>query len=974
VPASDPKDPTVPAGNDAAGAETLPGPPERWQARVGDVLENRYELISVIGRGAFAQVFRARDRVADVVVAVKVLASDPNRSQDTIRRFRRELQAAWKVTHPGVVRIYDLIELEGPLAFSMELVDGETLADHLRREPLSADEISRLARDLARALAAAHEAGVTHRDLKPANIILRRGNGRAVITDFGVSRLREAAAEPPPPGTRPRSADTHLTREGDVIGTPLYMAPEQLLGRGDVGPAADVYAFGLVMFEAATGKRPHEGTPADLLDARLHKPPPPLSELRPELPPGLCAIIDRCLLPDVGARFASAVALADEIDLLTAPRGTAAPPSTLRTRRRPQKWLLPALGFVLVTFGLWWWQASTLPDHDRVVGFLADNAGDADDAWIGRALVRMAARKLRDRELRVRVVDDVDAANVIVRLRYRHSGRSIAMDEDVRPSGGRYLRIGSEQSASVAGALDPLLDLLVERACVDQRPRDADAGEQAIMKRLGAPSFAAWRLYARALDATFGSVAFDETATEATVQELLRMAPGWAHAHALQYVLQGEGSERAAQTLATGRAAAIAKDDPSGAHLLEAMALAAQGSHAGAIALIDADFDHNPDDVVLGWVLADSLRAERRVHEAIAVYQRLHSLRPDLQFGSNVAGELRSVGRGAEVPALQRAWLERAPENEQALAAQVSVDLQDGAMKDAVSHARQLLFLHGEAPYRLGTLSDALIVAGQPEEASRIADGMLRGSPIERATGWRRLGQIAILQGRFETAQEALANAISGSAEFGVQGEYHHAIPDAVAVAAMLGHTADVDRLRREWIRFEKQVGNPWRAQVLEFERTLAQHKCPSVDTALAAIPDASQRELAQRHLLRAAAEAGCLRCEKVVAAGFASWEADVDSLYRFASCAEKAGELALARDGFERAQRLRTGTIDSAIRPSTVHAILARARLAHVLERLGEPARARAEYEDFLAHWGHADRPLPEVDDARHALERLTR
>ena len=185
------------AADPLASADTVSAPelPSTSAPRLpqegGEVLGNRYELLGELGRGGEGVVFRARDLKADSVVALKLLQHDEG-SDPRLQRFRRELQMARKVTHPNVVRIHELIELPGRFGLSMELVDGEPLDERIARGKLPRDEVVSLALDLARALAAAHAAGVTHRDLKPANVLLRHRDGHAVVTDFGVSRAHGA--------------------------------------------------------------------------------------------------------------------------------------------------------------------------------------------------------------------------------------------------------------------------------------------------------------------------------------------------------------------------------------------------------------------------------------------------------------------------------------------------------------------------------------------------------------------------------------------------------------------------------------------------------------------------------------------------------------------------------------------------------------------------------------------------------------
>jgi serine/threonine protein kinase len=288
--------------------ETLPGDDSGAipiDVQVGAVLGGRYQIEGELGRGGEGVVFRALDRVANEPVAIKLIGA-PN-SPEGLERVRRQLKLARRVTHPGVVRIHDLIELGGPLALSMELVDGSTLSARLEGgSPFPKADWIALAADVIRALAAAHRAGVVHRDLKPANIMLRASNGRAVITDFGVSRL---GSGPAPHGAGSSSGSLELTREGAIEGTPLYMAPEQLSGKSDIGPPADIYAFGVILYEAATGTRPHLGETLDeLLEARRTR-VTPLASLRSDLPPELCRLIDRCLDPDPSLRPQDGAAL-----------------------------------------------------------------------------------------------------------------------------------------------------------------------------------------------------------------------------------------------------------------------------------------------------------------------------------------------------------------------------------------------------------------------------------------------------------------------------------------------------------------------------------------------------------------------------------------------------------------------------------------------------------------------------------------
>ncbi len=267
---------------------------------------SRYEIRRELGRGGEGAVYLAFDRHAEEVVALKVL-DDVTAGSEHLSRLRRELAMARRITHPGIVRLHDLVEIDGRWALSMEYIDGRSLESRIESgQPFSADEIGTLARELAAALAAAHDAGVTHRDLKPANVLLR-ADGRPVISDFGISRVHSARTSS---GLRElRSGGTRVTQEGALVGTPLYMSPEQLEGQPSAGPIVDVYALGLILFEVATGQVPHaEGTLNAIIRRRTSEDAPKVASLRPDLPPVLADVIDRCLAR-AADRFADGTAI-----------------------------------------------------------------------------------------------------------------------------------------------------------------------------------------------------------------------------------------------------------------------------------------------------------------------------------------------------------------------------------------------------------------------------------------------------------------------------------------------------------------------------------------------------------------------------------------------------------------------------------------------------------------------------------------
>jgi serine/threonine-protein kinase len=269
--------------------------------RVADALGAQYRLGSVLGRGGMAVVFAAEDLRLQRPVALKVLPPDLAVRTEVRERFVREAQVAARLNHPHIVAIYAVHETPQLVCFAMAQVTGETLAERLRREPrLPWGEVASLLEQVADALAYAHAAGVVHRDIKPDNVLLDRGTGRALVTDFGIAR---AAQE----GNR-------LTQTGIAMGTPSFMSPEQATGDREVDGRSDLYGLGVVGYVLLTGALPFEApnTPALLLK-HVSEPLLPVHGRRPEVPAALAAVVERCLAKRPDERFPHALALRDTL-------------------------------------------------------------------------------------------------------------------------------------------------------------------------------------------------------------------------------------------------------------------------------------------------------------------------------------------------------------------------------------------------------------------------------------------------------------------------------------------------------------------------------------------------------------------------------------------------------------------------------------------------------------------------------------
>ena len=278
------------------------------RAHVERVLSDHYELDSEIGRGGMGIVYRAKDRRLKRTVAIKLLPPELAFRSDIKTRFLREAETAAQLSHPNIVPIYTVDETEGLVFFVMAYVDGENLAKRIfERGVLPADEVRRILRDVADALAYAHERGVVHRDIKPDNIIIASQTGRPMVTDFGIARAVS-------------DGDSRLTATGMAIGTPAYMSPEQAAGERTIDGRSDLYSLGVVAYQMLAGEPPFvaASTPA-MLVKHISERPIPVQQRRADMPEDLARAVMLLLEKDPANRFPSAAALVAALDTGSVP-------------------------------------------------------------------------------------------------------------------------------------------------------------------------------------------------------------------------------------------------------------------------------------------------------------------------------------------------------------------------------------------------------------------------------------------------------------------------------------------------------------------------------------------------------------------------------------------------------------------------------------------------------------------------------
>jgi serine/threonine-protein kinase len=586
-------------------------------------LAGRYQILGLVGSGGMGTVYRARDRELDEIVALKMLRREVLAQAGILDRFRQEAKLARRVTHANVARTYDIGESDGDKFLTMEFIDGESLAAKLTREgALAPHEVRTIASGICAGLHAAHAAGILHRDLKPDNVLLAR-DGRVVITDFGIARAFTDSS---------RAATL-----GVALGTPSYMAPEQVEGVTDLDARCDVYALGAMLYECLVGERAWNGESIwAIAAARLMHPPPDPRAKRPELPGGAAELVLKCMARKREDRFASAADVAGALAALTMPtqvaRASLPPPA-------PAPIDADAKAIAVLPF-----RNLGAPEDQYLAEGLTDDLVDGLSMTRGlrvlaRGAVARAHRADRDareigRELRVQVVVDGSIRRLAGMLRI--SARVVSVADGFQLWAKRFdrserdvLQVSDDVANAVAEALTVRRDAPARPAPTDARAVD---------------------LYLRARHALHKGWFEDVNEAIALFEQALAIAPddptilaGYARAQVRRFTFQRISGGNDADVLAEKAAEKALAHAP---HLGEARAALAQlkwvlGDHVGCARDLREALRVAPSSSDLNEIYGRMLLEAGEPQRAIACLSAAVALEPtiDMQSGDLVRGK-----------------------------------------------------------------------------------------------------------------------------------------------------------------------------------------------------------------------------------------------------------------------------------------------------------------------------------------------
>ena len=904
----------------------------------GMLLSDRFRILGFLARGGMGEVYVAEDMELRERVALKTIRPELVQDDRILERFKREVHLAKQVTHPNVCRIFDLFRHQVSRAESgsrslvfvvMELLEGETLAERLRRSPrMSAVEVFPIALQMASALGAAHDAGVLHRDFKPGNVVLvPAAKGlRAVVTDFGLA-LRAATDT---------SVSTMLTEPGQWFGTPAYLSPEQVESK-PLAPASDVYSLGLVFYEMVTGTQPFaDATPLAMAVQRLQVDPMRPRKLVPDLDRHWEQIILRCLEREPGHRFKNggevARALKGEIEASSRERHVA-------------RWLAAIVAGIVVVAGLGW-LAPAIRHRFLPPRMLAERpikvrpslavlpfrnlSGRSEAEWVSTALPEMLTTELAVGE-KLRMVPgetiaraaadlalagkDTLAPDTLGRLRQYLGSDYVVLGSylDLGNTSGNLIRVDLRLQDTKSGETianvsekgnERALDEVVTRAGTDLRARlglQPETQEEMTLARASLSSTPeAVRLYSQGL-ARFRVL--DARAATGLLLRAIALDPGFALAHsALADAWSVQGYDEKAQA-ESKRALELSGALPRESRLwIEGRYWALNHNWNKAVELYRTLFDFFPDNLDYGLRLVNAQTRARTVDEALATLAQLRRLPPPAGNDPRIDLEQADVFDVKGTYSEQQAAATAAGDRAQTIGAQW---LLIGALNRV---ARSL--------EKQGKLDEAAATA---QEASKIAS----------ATGERRgvaealtmLGIVRFDQGNLSGAREAYEQALALQRETGNKRGEATTLNDLGNVVGEQGDLAGSIKMFQGSLKTFRELGDKHSAAAV----------LGNIGTWAVRLGDLAGAKQTLQQALAASREIG-------------DQERTATAIYNLGETLRMLGDLKAAARMYQQAFDLSKSIGDVS---GTAYAI---AGLGDVLTLQGELSAAKGKYEEALA------------------------
>jgi eukaryotic-like serine/threonine-protein kinase len=659
-----------------------------------------YEVQSVLGRGGMGVVFRARHLRLDRLIALKMMLDDAYAGPRDRDRFQREAEAVARLRHPNVVQIHDIGDADGRPYFTMELVDGGSLAEKLAGTPLPSREAAELAATLAGAVQAAHDCGIVHRDLKPGNVLLT-SDGMAKITDFGLARQLNDGAR--------------LTQTGAAVGTPSYMAPEQANGQPDeVGPAVDVYALGAILYELLTGRPPFKGaTAAETIHQVIFQEPAPPSRLNDQAPRDLETICLKCLQKDSRRRYESAVAFGEDLARFLRGEAIAARPEGFvarlarRVRRRPALsaavTISSLLLFVLFGGGLW---------------VLSERSADRRAKDAADAATEQAAE--RDVEEMIQWLNESSwpqARAALERAKGRVGDRGSAKLKQQIDQGQRDIELGLQLDAIVLSAYD-LRGAIADTLQTDKFVaafRDFGFGEVHDDPKVVAARIRESHIRTALVVALDQWISF--TGDSSRVKWILDVLQ-WADPDSTDWRARAGDPANWTDEKSFAKLLATAPIAARAIPILLASDTEMEGGALDTIPRLKQIQAAYPGDLRVNLFLGEKLALSGSHGEAIRYFQAVLAVRPSSASGNDSLGQsLHGLGRNKEAVEQLDLALKLAPTSLSIRAHLVSVLWQLGRDADAEVHLKHILAIEPAYLGRDRRLRTALIQRGRVDEA-----------------------------------------------------------------------------------------------------------------------------------------------------------------------------------------------------------------------------------------------------------------